>query len=48
MPEDVDSVHPPVRGREVVGWLVVAEVSVATVAHLRWMAPVVGVARRGH
>jgi hypothetical protein len=46
LPSQVDSVNPPVHGREVVGWLVVGEVTFATVAQLRWMAPVVGMGRR--
>jgi hypothetical protein len=48
MPEPVRSILPPVRGREVVAWLVTGEAAVATVAEIRWGVSVVGVARRSH
>jgi hypothetical protein len=47
LPEEVDSVIPPVKGREVVAWLVTGEATRAIVAEIRWGVPVVGVARRG-
>jgi hypothetical protein len=46
LPEQVERVAPPVRGREVLGWLVVGEESHSIAAQIHWSAPVVGVARR--
>jgi hypothetical protein len=47
LPDQVDSVTPPVRGREVVGWLVLDDtVTRAIVAQVRWGAWVVAVGRR--
>ena len=42
-----ESIHAPVRGRTGVGWLVVGGASAATAAAILWVAPVVGVAKRG-
>ena len=42
-----ESIHPQVRGRTGVGWLVAGEASAATAARIPWVAPVVGVAKRG-
>jgi hypothetical protein len=46
LPEEVDSVIPPVKGREVVAWLVTGEATRAIVAEIRWGVPVVEVAQR--
>lgn len=47
MPFEVDSVHPSVRGREVVAWLVLdEEVTRSIAAEIRWGARVVAIGRR--
>jgi hypothetical protein len=42
LPEQVNSIDPPVRDREVVAWLPVDEPRVAIVAEVRWSVRVVG------
>ena len=46
LPEEVESIHPPVQGREVVSWLVVGEVVSWAVRGVSWRMTVVGVGRR--
>ncbi len=46
MPWEIRGVVPPVRGREVVGWIAVDEAHVTTGREMRWFVDVVAVGRR--